>query len=129
MGNLENIWGLAVVMILIVILLNGCLEKLGEGARRKAKKSRFNKNISEEDFAEIVYKVVKRVKRIEYMKVTGELVECRVCSESGLSYWNFMLDFDDRGKITGKYQVTTENHDSNIPNRLGDTIQAQILGA
>ena len=47
-------------------------------------------------------------------------------SQSGISEWDFELDFNDYGKITGTYWISSDNYDSMIPETLGNLIQKAI---
>ena len=58
--------------------------------------------------------------------VDGPIVYGMVQSQSGISDWYFMLDFNDYGHITGTFRCTSDNEDSNIPTRLGSLIQDEI---
>lgn len=49
-----------------------------------------------------------------------------VLSQSGISEWEFELDFNDYGKITGSYWIYSDNYDSMIPKALGNSIQEEI---
>ncbi len=56
----------------------------------------------------------------------GPVVYGVVQSQSGISEWNFKLDFNDYGHITGTYWLSSDNDDSNIPERFGDLIRSAI---
>ena len=81
-----------------------------------------------QQFESIVRSQAKRIRRIS--KVSVDLntakVYCTVESQSGISDWNFKLDFDDYGKLTGRCWWHMDNTDSNIPKRLVDLIREQI---
>jgi len=59
--------------------------------------------------------------------VSGPFICGEVESQSGISTWKFTVDFNDYGKITGRYWIKSENKDSTIPNRIGDMISNQLL--
>ncbi len=82
--------------------------------------------ISNEEFEKIVWKAGKKIKRIEFIKVDGLKVKGVYKSQTGNTEWDFVIDFDDEGKLTGKYSLNSENKDSNIPKRLADTISEEI---
>ena len=86
----------------------------------------FSDGISEEDFEDIAHKAAKRIKRIADVTVDGTLICVAVRTQSGINTWGFRLDFNDYGHITGSYWWKTDNHDSKIPEALGDMIQAAI---
>jgi len=43
-----------------------------------------------------------------------------------LSEWNFKVDFNDYGHLTGQYWLTSDNDDSNIPSHVADNISSMI---
>ena len=49
-----------------------------------------------------------------------------VVSQSGISEWDFVVDFNDFGKLTGEYWLQSENNDSAIPRRVAETIRYAI---
>ena len=60
------------------------------------------------------------------LDIDNGAISVTVISQSGISKWEFELDFNDYGKITGQYWLSTENYDSEIPEKLGDSIQEAI---
>lgn len=53
-------------------------------------------------------------------------MNCIVQSQSGISEWEFWVDFNDYGHITGRFWWHTDNSDSNIPEKFGDIISSFI---
>ena len=49
-----------------------------------------------------------------------------VRTQSGLSEWDFKVDFNDYGHITGKYWLSSDNDDSNIPGHVADNMSTMI---
>ena len=90
---------------------------------------RFSDGISEEEFENIVHLSKKELKiaRLKQVYVLGASVTGKVVSQSNISEWYFKLNFNDHGHLTGRYSITSENEDSNIPRRFGDTISAHIV--
>lgn len=88
----------------------------------------FTNGITRELFEDIVLDQAKRItkKRLCSVTVDGSDVYGVVRSQSGISDWNFRLDFNDFGQITGKYWTHADNLDSNIPNSLGNSISSEI---
>lgn len=97
--------------------------KAQEAARRANTPCFFDDNITEEEFERIVRKAVKSVKRITNVSVDGPVVYCTVRSQSGVSDWDFKLDFNDYGHITGNCWIDRDNYDSNIPDVVAERIQ------
>ena len=93
---------------------------------RKNTPCKFNDGISYEDFTHIVKSSKKHIKRIKEILVDKAVVYCTVESQTGYSDWNFQVDFNDWGHLTGTYWKTSENSDSNIPKRFGDLISGAI---
>lgn len=85
---------------------------------RKNTPCQFNDGISYEDFTHIVKSSKKHIKRIKETFVDKAVVYCKVESQTGCSDWNFQVDFNDWGHLTGTYWKTSENSDSNIPKSL-----------
>lgn len=88
---------------------------------------RFTDNFTSYDFEQIVRRVGKCIGRLTILSIDGPFVECLVLSSSGISEWEFQLDFNDYGRLTGNYWINTENESSSIPNRLGNLIREEIL--
>ena len=85
-----------------------------EEKRRKNTVCHFDGEISEEEFYVIVKRGGKGIRRITSLYAEGTMVYGTVRSQSGISNWCFTVDFNDYGKLTGKYWISTENNDSNI---------------
>lgn len=81
----------------------------------------------QEEFDEIVNNSAKGIKRLSEICTVGSTVVGTVQAHSGLTVWHFKLDFSDRGRITGKYRLSSDNEDSIIPKCLGDRIQGEIM--
>ena len=87
---------------------------------------RFSDGITWEEFASRADKEGGRISRIRKLKVVGPIVYCTVESQTGYSKWDFSVDFNDWGHITGVRWLQTENLDSTIPNYLGSSIAEEI---
>lgn len=90
--------------------------------KRKSCVYHFDKGLTEEEFKNIVLSCTKKIKRIEKVEIDMLSIICSVSSQSGISRWDFILDFNDFGCLTGKCYSKAENYDSNIPERLNDLI-------
>ena len=97
-----------------------------ENDRRRKIKCSFDEGITKEEFSNIVSKVTKRIKRIKNVSITETVICGSVESQSGISTWSFLIDFNDYGHLTGKHWVTSDNEESNIPYRVGDMIEQEI---
>lgn len=97
-------------MDLFKILAIGGLAAFGIKAKKNADRDHerrntpcyFNDGISAGEFEEIAISLAKPIKRL-MVSVDGPVVYGEVRSQSGISTWNFKLDFNDWGHITGTY--------------------------
>lgn len=106
-------------------------EAIREAEKEKEEKRRntpcyFDGAISMNLFDEIVTTNRKRIKRLTHLKAEGPIVYGTVQSQSGISDWNFKIDFNDFGDITGKYWLSSENDDSSIPETVAERISTAI---
>ena len=98
-----------------------------EEERRRNTPCKFSNQLTKEDFEEIVNHAIKGVKRKKIeIAITGPVIKGEVVSQSGLSTWKFSIDFNDYGKISGKYWIKTENSDSTIPKHIAEEIKTEI---
>ena len=95
-------------------------------AERKETPCNFDNGISKSEFYEIIEKECTAIKRIKEFTVDGPVVRAKVSSQSGISEWRFKIDFNDYGKITGNYWISTKNQDSKIPETIAKQIKASI---
>lgn len=94
--------------------------------KRKNTVCYFDERISFEDFKNIAVKVAKPIKRL-YVSVDHHLVRGHVKTVSGIDSWEFELDFNDFGKITGSFWWSfCENMDSNIPDNYAKNLRLEI---
>ena len=97
-------------------------EIVAEQERRRNTPCQFVDGFTEIEFRQMVLNAGNSIKRIKRITMDGPFVFGVVHSQSGISEWEFKLDVNDYGHITGKYWLSSDNEDSNIPNRLGDLI-------
>ena len=102
-------------------------EKAEEEQKRKNTPCEFDDCITEADFNSYVQVACKSIKRIANYSVEGPIIYATVRSQSGISDWNFSIDFNDYGKITWKYWIYNENSDSNIPSIIAERIKENII--
>ena len=83
--------------------------------------------LTHEQFEEIAKVSIKpmRKKFSNYGVVDGKFYGT-IISQSGISEWDFVVDFNDFGKLTGEYWLQSENHDSTIPRRVAETIRYAV---
>ena len=101
-------------------------EQRAEEERRRNTPCTFDGRITKEDFSLIAKKACKSVKRVSSFSVEGPVISAIVRSQSGISSWNFTIDFNDYGNITGKYWINKENSDSKIPLVIAQRMQEEI---
>ena len=51
-----------------------------------------------------------------------------VNSQSGLTTWQFTVDFNDYGQLSGTYWLSSENKDSVLPDKIANSIRSEIQG-
>lgn len=101
-------------------------ENRKEEQRRKSTPFRFSNRLTKEDFEFLVHDTAKSIKRIKDISIVDSIVTCEVISQSGLSSWDFEVDFNDYGALTGKYWSESDNNDSDIPNQFAERLQVRI---
>jgi hypothetical protein len=97
-----------------------------EEQARKSCVCEFDGAVTEDTFQTIVRSAAKPIRRLKVLEIDGPVVKCSVRSSSGISTWEFTLDFNDYGEITGKCWVKSENNESTIPTVLRDRIQEEL---
>ncbi len=87
----------------------------------------FSYEITENEFKAIVAQNARRIKRITDITTAGLEVYVTVRAQSGISEWQFAIDFNNYGNVTGDYLITyRENFDSDIPENLAECISEDI---
>lgn len=122
MGIVLNILGTGFAFL----VAGGLIKDMKEENKRKESICNFDNGISRDEFYNIVKLVGKSIQRVTNLYADGPIVYGMVRSQSGISDWKFKVDFNDYGKITGKYWLTTDNSDSKIPKVVADRIAQQI---
>lgn len=124
--------------ILDKVLVGGMVALLGAGVRliyqdaaetkrRKNSPLQFDNRLTEQDFISMVERIAAKTPRSEKVEVTGMVVRLTVRSNSGLTSWTTEVDFNDYGRLTGRYWLTSENDQSPIPKVFADTVKDEIL--
>ena len=93
------------------------------GRKRTTKPPRA---ISEKRFEAIARIEARKIKRIETLDVVGYTINATVRTITGIGTWQFSLDFDQNGYVTGGYHVWSENDESSIPQELAKSISKAI---
>ena len=120
---MESIVWLIVIGIVIALIVN----PIQTAKKEKAANNRFN--LSEGEFARIVMKAAKPIKRLTVLSINGPIVCCRILTQSGINEWDFELDFNDHGRITGNYRfnrVDNENKNASIHISFAERIRSDI---
>lgn len=105
------------------------LQEQAEEERRKSIPCSFFDGISENDFVIIVNKSSKRFKRLKVVEIDEAVVTIEFYSQSGISKYYAVIDFNDYGHITGRYWIINENDDSNLPTAFADCLSEQLVDA
>lgn len=127
MGKFLNILGVAALGTGLLVLRNKNKEALAEEERRKNTVCNFDdEKLSQKEFENIVIQNCKRIKRINNITVNGPIINGTVRSQSGISSWGFTIDFNDYGKITGRYWIFSNNKDSVIPTAIANMVKEHI---
>ena len=100
--------------------------KLNVNAERLRIQCSYADGISFEEFESIAYQAKSRLQRITSLRINNGIVYCTVVSQSGATDWDFRVDFNDWGHITGTYWTKTENTDSSIPGHFGSNMSSAI---
>ena len=98
-----------------------------ENERRRQTPVSFDGRLSERDFRDLVSTTAGRTPRVTGVSVAGAVVDLEVGSISGLSQWSAEIDFNDYGRLTGKYWLDSENGDSSVPSHFADSVSDQIV--
>lgn len=97
-----------------------------EEKKRKSTPCNFDNGIAQEAFNAIVDSACKSIKRVTSFTVDGPVIYGVVRSQSGISDWKFTIDFNDYGKISGKYWILSKNNKSQIPKVIAERIKEEI---
>lgn len=97
-----------------------------EERKRTSTICNFDRGISKDEFYEMVKRAGKGIKRLTKLYADDTVVHGKFLSQSGINEWYFTIDFNDYGKLTGSYWLSTNNKDSNLPDVVGQRIAKQI---
>ena len=108
-------------------LERACLKREQEEFIRTTSTCNFDDGISHEEFRSIIINTCKPIKRLIHYEIDGLIIRGTVIAQSGISKWNFQIDFNDYGHLTGNYWLKSDNYDSNIPNSIAENIKSYIV--
>lgn len=97
-----------------------------ETSRRKNIPLLFDDNLTQQDFTDAAFRIAKKTPRVGGIAGTEATVIVEVRSNSGLSTWTAEIDFNDYGRLTGNYWLTSENAQSPIPEFFAKALQEEI---
>lgn len=97
-----------------------------EEERRRNSPLSLNNGITLNEFVSMANHIASRTKRITCITVDGLVIHATVQSQSHLTEWNFSVDFNDYGHLTGKYWLSSDNDDSIIPQWFADKLSTAI---
>ena len=105
--------------------------KAEEARQREIKRKNtlcvFSEMLTKSEFEQIVVDVAKPIKRLT-VKTDNQFVTGIVRTQSGIDTWEFCLDFNDFGIVTGRYWwVNKGNTDSKIPESYAKQLQYAIV--
>ena len=87
----------------------------------------FDEGMTYSEFAAIVSKVSRKIKRIDRVNQSGTTIECTVISQTACSTWKFTVNFNNWGHIDGRSWLHSENPDSCIPETFRDAVSSEIV--
>ena len=127
MGFFDKLLAVGVASVVVCGIAKSIKES-NEEKERKTIPCVYSDKLTEEDFCDIAVAAIKRIKKkITSFEVCGAVVFCTVESQTGLSKWDFRIDFNDYGEITGKYWIWSENEDSLIPKHIAQNMKKKIV--
>ncbi|GCE75636.1 hypothetical protein [Cellulomonas biazotea] len=97
-----------------------------ETKRRKSSAPQFDTRLSGQDFIDIAGEIARKTPRVVRAEVRGMTVTLVVRSNSGLTNWEAEADFNDYGRLTGTYWLTSENDQSPIPEFFASGLQDEV---
>ncbi len=86
----------------------------------------FKYGISFSEFEDIAYSAARTIKRIKNVNVSGAKITCTVESNTGYTDWEFYVDFNNWGHITGVFWGHSDNTDSPIYEYYGKAVSRAI---
>ncbi|CAM4202225.1 hypothetical protein AT575_03315 [Streptococcus penaeicida] len=86
-----------------------------------------NQRVSQNEFLVLVDQEAKKIKRLKIIDINELHITGMVTSTTGLTSYNFEVDFNDKGQLTGNYEITDQgNTDSMIPQIFSERLSTAI---
>ena len=86
----------------------------------------FKDGISKEEFEKIARRIGKRLHRLKKITVEGPIIYCTTESQTGFTTWDFNVDFNDWGHVTGIYWIQADNDTSSFPMHYAQMVSEAI---
>ncbi|WP_430868965.1 hypothetical protein [Demequina aurantiaca] len=102
------------------------LKDAAETRRRKSTTVEFNDRLTRREFEALVSTSAAKLPRIESFNISNLAVMLRIRSNSGVSAWEAEVDFNDYGRATGRYWITSENDQSPLPEFFANTVSEAV---
>lgn len=106
------------------------LKAAAETRRRKSTPAEFDDRFTRRDFEALVSTSAAKVPRLESFNISSLVVTLRIRSNSGVSAWEAEVDFNDYGRATGRYWITSANDQSPLPqffaNAVSESVQLKV---
>ena len=74
----------------------------------------------------IAFDVARHASHVTGISVDGTVVKVAMRSTSATPAWTFSIDFDDGGRVTGRYDIKSENDESDIPELFASLMSERI---
>lgn len=101
-------------------------EKSPDVEQHRRMPPRFDHLMTQADFVRSAHEAGRITPRIADVEVDGMTVTVSVHSISKLSVWSAEVDFNDFGRLTGRFWLDTENEDSFVPTAYAREMQRRI---
>lgn len=102
------------------------LRFLRESKRRQRSPLQFTEQLTQEDFNALVEEIARVTPRLTHVTTSGLITTMDVRSNSGLTSWKAVIDFNDFGSPTGRYWIHAENKQSPIPEFFAKKVQSEL---
>ena len=93
---------------------------------RKQMPCRFKGPFTFQVFKSLAVDTARQISRIKRISMHDAVVRVTVKSQSNLSDWEFVVDFNNWGHIDGTYWMYSENDDSSIPKHYGNILSGKV---
>ena len=121
-----NYWYVLLILLIIILGIWIIVGIIQDKRDEKWLKRHGYSFAADDKLNEIAERVCDSFNRVELQYVSCSVVHIRVESQTGNSTWNCRIDFNDHGKISGKYVISSDNDQSSIPEHVADKIADEI---